>query len=376
MFRLGMIGLLSFALVACGAEDDSEVISNEDLEPNNSYESSQVLNKSTQANQENIDEQVLSIHFDGSLGFEADSADYFSVSSIDKPGMYIVSSGWSSNFSEDEFITEYQMDIYVDGNEVFSESPSYLPTPSVAHCIYLNEGEKLDVSLTTVADAGKYTFHISYFGASTTYCDIYNGDADPEQPEENENYFIYREDAIDSTCLELEYFDSVYGEAALSAEYNSGTCIDAFGTGVFAYCDTDSNEFFNTKYYFKTEMTTSYAEYTCNTVWEGVFSLLDVVNPIDTDNQYYAHAINALGDGVCNQVQYSNEDSLELRLEVGSYIEGKCESTLGAEILIGYCNSGSATENLIQDRYVFSNNHTISEASSKCDVWGDPFTAF
>jgi len=362
MFKHVFLGCLFLGLVACGAESESD-LKNKDLEPNNSLENAQLLKITDQVDQENLEAQVSLVDLQASLDGNLDVADYFTVGEIDSSGMYIVYAGFDSRIPSEDVLTEFDLEIFLDGESVHVENPLYPEQPSTNQCIYINAGEELTVGVTTEGDEGKYSLHISYFGSSTSYCDVYNGDAEPEQPQDGTTYFMYDLDVIDGTCYELEYFDFVYAEAALTSGYNSGTCIDALGTEVFAYCDTESNQILNTKYYFKAEMTTANAENMCS-IWDGSFSILDVVNPIDTDNPYYTHEIDALGSGVCLQSLLNSQSSHENFLSYG-YLDGKCESTLGSAVLIGHCDVESSG-NVIDKKYVFSNNHTVQEVIDEC----------
>ena len=371
MYKQVLLSCLLLGLAACGAESESD-LKNEDLEPNNSLENAQLLETTNQQLiQDNLEAQVNLVNFEASLNSNSDTADYFSVGEIENAGMYIVSAGWSSNIPNEDVLAEFDLEIFIDGELTHVESPMNLEQPSTNQCIYINAGEELTVGVSTENDNGNYTLFINYFGSSTTYCDVYNGE--PEQPDDETTYFMHDLDVIDGTCYELEYFEFVYADAALSSGYNSGTCIDALGTDVFAYCDTETNQIFNIKYYFKTEMTTSNAENMCSN-WGGSFSILDVVNPIDTDNPYYIHEIDALGSGVCLQSLVNSQSSHENFLSYG-YLDGKCESTLGSAVLIAHCDMES-DGNVIDKKYVFSNNHTVQEASDKCDVWGGNLAVF
>jgi len=375
MLKAVLISILGLSLVACGgseSEDDSSP-KNADLEPNSSLDQAQQLIVTTQSNQADLQEQVISVHFDGSLNFSTDSSDFYSVGVINRPGDYVVSAGWHSNLIDP--IGEFELQIFKNGSLYKTLESDQGEQSDAIWCLEVEQGEELSFGLNTEGDSGSYGFGFYFFSNIGLSCDSYNGNPQPEDGSDSNGdlTYVYKLNALgDGVCGQDAHTDSALAEGTVNnLGYSYGKCEEVLGTDTFAYCQVSNDVTAESRYYFSNTMTTADAQFKCSG-WSGQFQTLGVSNPSDIAGPYFSHDVDGLGAGICVEYEHADQASMESTVNGLGYTIGKCTDSIN---ISGYCQLTPQNSSYVQHINYFDNSMSQEDGMFYCNGWNGTYVA-
>lgn len=275
MLKVLTVSILGLVLAACGSSSsgsNENQISNSDQEPNNSIENAQILARTTQADQNDLEVDRLQINLEGSLDFQGDPVDFYSLDVPNESGKYILGVGWNSNIENDS-INNFNLLIYKNGQLVEDIEANGNEQSSAGLCLDVVAGDKYIFEITTENDSGKYGFMFGYYPHDLS-CNEYNNSITPSTTPLN---YVYKVDGLGTgVCIEEAFEDTVLANGVVNnLGFSYGKCMDALGVDTYAYCLIPNNgqSWLESRYYFEISIESTQAQFMCNG-WNGDYVAL------------------------------------------------------------------------------------------------------